>query len=263
MHTLEEPRREDLGALVGEHKQGDTQLWLFRKGLFVEQKRHKFAGGFDDIRGVYVENKGGTVKLRLPGRLWVRLPGGEAADATVRGLLRMVMQALLRRGVTEYDRGQAVDFGAVRLSKDSIAVRRLVGWKRLPLSKLSGFAVRNGWLFLDTGDARPEPFAEVRVGRIANLEVLLALLRKARGDADLVQPANALRHRSRGKTWLSRPTHALSRRPRTFAKALARWSVYAAAIAAGGYLGTRYDLAAMATSWLETLRPYYHWLTPF
>jgi hypothetical protein len=262
MHTLEEPLREDLGALVGEHKQGDTVLWLFRKGLFVEQKRHKFAGGFDDIRGVYVENKGGTVKLRLPGRLWVRLSGGDVqADPTLRGLLRMAMQALLRRGVTEYDRGQAVDFGAVRLSKDSIAVKRALGWKRLPLSKLSGFAVRNGWLFLDTGDQQPEPFAEVRVRRVANLEVLMALLRKARADADLVQPANALRHRSRGKTWLSRPTHALSRRPRTFAKALARWTLYAAAIAAGGFLGTRYDLMAIAAGWLESLRPYYHWLS--
>ncbi len=263
MQALEAPEQADFGPLVGEHKQGDTVLWLFRHGLFVEHRSARFAGSFDDIRGVYVEDKSQSpaLRLKLPGRLQVKLKGGdEKADATLRGLMRMATPALLRRCVSEYDEGKTVDFGSIRLSKEWIGVRRAIGWKWLPLSRLSGWAVRNGWLFLDEGSGRPEPFAELPVRRIANFEVLVALLRKGHAEADLLQPANALRHRSRGRTWLSQPQHALSRRPRTFGRAVARWTLYAMAIAAGGYLGTRYDVPGLAVSALDSLRSIYQWL---
>jgi hypothetical protein len=261
MQALEASRAADLGSLVGEHKQGDTSLWLFRRGLFVEHRRAKFAGGFDDIRGVYLDDAtrgGSALRLKLPGRLWVRLKGGdEQADATLHRLLRMATPALLRRCVAEYDSGERVDFGAVRLSRDFVAVRRLVGWKRLPLARLSGWAVRGGWLFLDEGTGRPEPFAEVRVRRIANLEVLIALLRKGRAEADLSQPANALRHAARERGWFARPSGALTRRPRTLGRAMGRWALYAAAIAAGGYLGMHYDVPALALRGVDAVRSLY------
>jgi hypothetical protein len=49
MQPLEATQREELGPLVGEHHQPGTVLWLFRKGLFVEHRRTRFAGAFDDI----------------------------------------------------------------------------------------------------------------------------------------------------------------------------------------------------------------------
>jgi hypothetical protein len=263
MQTLEESR-EDLGSLVGEHRQGDTTLWLFRRGLFVEHRRSRFAGAFDDIRGVYLDDATQpAVRLKLPGRLWVRLSGGtQQADATLRGLLRLATQALLRRSVSEYRSGRAVDFGAVRLSQESIAVRRFGLWRRLPLERLSGWAIRDGWLFLDEGVGRPEPFAEVRLRRIANLEVLIALLRKGHPQADLSQPVNALRHAARGKRWLSKPTTALSRQPRTEGRALAAFALCLASAAAGGFLGMRYDVAAWLSDRLHALWAYYLTLLP-
>jgi hypothetical protein len=263
LQPLEATQREELGPLVGEHHQPGTVVWLFRKGLFVEHRRTRFAGGFDDIRGVYVEDRtkeSPELRLKLPGRLSVKLKGGdEKADQMLRGLLRMATPALLKRCVSEYDRGEVVDFGAVRLCKDYVAVRRFLHWKKLPVAKLTGWMARDGWLFLDKGEGRPEPFAEVRLRRIANLEVLTALLRKACGAGDLAQPANALRHSARGKTWLSRPTTALTRKPRTAGKAAARYGLYASAIAAGGLLGMRYDLIALAQPYLHSAGSLFEW----
>jgi len=263
MLTLEAPRVAEFGPLVGEHKQGDTVLWLFRRGLLVARRRARFAGGFQDIRGVYLDdqNQPPRLRLKLPGRLWVRLTGGDQqADATLRGLLRMSTPALLSRGAAEYDAGKTVDFGALRLSKQRIAVRRGLGWRRLPLAELSGWVVRNGWLFLDQGHRRPERFAEVRLRRIANLEVLIALLRKGRAETDLSQPANALRHAARGRTLIWQPTTALARRPRTARHAFARLLLLAGSFAAGGFLGLRYDVVGIATSVADTLQSIYQWV---
>lgn len=262
MQALEASRVADLGSLVGEHKQGDTSLWLFRRGLFVEHRRAKFAGAFDDIRGMYVEDPtpsgSSALRLRLPGHLWIRLKAGnEEADATLARLVRMATPALLKRCVAEYDSGQRVDFGAVRLSRDFIAVRGVVGWTRLPLARLSGWAVRDGWLFLDEGAGRPVPFTEVRVRRIANLEVLIALLRKGRPQADLSQPANALRHGAAERGWFARPRGALTRRPRTLARAAGRWTLYAGAAAAGGTLGMHHDVVALAMRGVTAVRALY------
>jgi hypothetical protein len=250
----------DLGALVGEHKQGDTVLCLFRNGLLVEGRRGRFAGTFDDIRGLYVDDarRPFALRLKLPGRISVQLTGGDKeTNATLRGLISRATVALLERCGHEYDHGQTVDCGAVRLSKQHIAVRRLIGWRRLPLHKLSGWTMRDGWLFLDRGSPRPRRFAEVPLKKVANLPVVMALLRKARADADLAQPANALRHSARGRGWLSRPSTALTRRPPVWWRTLGRWAVYAGVAACAGYLGVRYDVVALAHSFIDSLRALY------
>jgi hypothetical protein len=244
---------EDLGSLIGEHKEGNTALWLFRGGLLVEQRRGRFAGGFDEIRGVYFDDASPTSALRLslPGRMSVRL---QDADETIRGLIHRATPILLERCTAQYQRGEAVDFGAVKLDHDHIAVRGVAGWKRLPLARLSGWMVRDGWLFLDEGRDRPRPFAEVRLRRVANLQVLMVFLRKWCAEADLRRPANALRHAARGRNWISPSVTALTRSPDTAARTAARWALYCAAVAAGGWLGNHFSVDTLLLSQVETFR---------
>ena len=71
------------------------------------------------------------------------------------------------------------------------------------------------------------------------------------------QPVNSLRHAARSKRWLGRPDNALTRRPRTWQRALGRWALYAAAVVAGGFAGTHYDVAAFALSSFEHIRSLY------
>jgi hypothetical protein len=225
-------------------------LWLFKDGLFVQHRRARFAGRFDDIRGVYFEDRT-ALRLQLPGRLSVRLTGADGA--TLRGLVNRAAPALLSRCVAEYERGETVDFGALRLQRDRLGVRGVIGWKWLPLRRLSGWVARDGWLFLDEGE-RPRRFAEVRLRRVANLQALTVLLRKQRPDADLTQPVNALRHAAKGRTWLSRPATALARKPETAARVLSRWAIYAAAVAAGGWAGVHWDADARLLAQADTVR---------
>lgn len=192
-----------LGPEVASWVKGSLSLHVYRGGVAIEQQgRRGFTGTWDELASVAYQQTQITVNgIPLPKQfaLTIRTGDGQAfAITTMRGEGREACEAIAmlsapvmaRKSLTAFEAGKDVDFGAVKLSRQRLAVKGMFGWKEIPFEQIAGYVVREGYLFVDRNPDRPRLFLERMMGTIANLSGFEAILAKHRPSSNLSIEAN-------------------------------------------------------------------------
>jgi hypothetical protein len=88
----------------------------------------------------FVDNEGG--KLRL---------GNRAERLAVLGqkLIELTYPTLIKKAVEQYNTGQEVDFGSIRVTRATgIKVKKFIGWKEIPWNEVSSYAIQKGHFYV-------------------------------------------------------------------------------------------------------------------
>jgi len=87
-----------------------------------------------------VDNAGN--KLRLGNRVEKLAPLGEK-------LINHTYPTLIKKVVNQYNSGQEVDFGSVKVTRDTgLRVKKFIGWKEIPWDNVSSFAIQKGHFYV-------------------------------------------------------------------------------------------------------------------
>lgn len=80
--------------------------------------------------------------LRLGNRVGRLAPLGQK-------LIEQTYPTLIKKAVSQYNSGQEVDFGSIRVTRDTgIRVKKLFGWKEIPWENIASFAIHKGRFYV-------------------------------------------------------------------------------------------------------------------
>jgi len=193
--------------------------------LSVQQAGKEYSGTWEELVGVsYQETLVRINGIPLPNQFFLALtlPGGDRMRLSTRNkemgaafqeVLRLSAPAQIARAVDAFRAGKDVDFGAIRLSPQRLAIKKRSRWTEVPLSEVSGWIVREGYFMADRGHERPGLCAELQVAQVMNLAALQAVLRQALPDAELARPEVAQRSVARSSKMPWGPSIAATRMP--------------------------------------------------
>ena len=88
----------------------------------------------------FVDSEG--KKLRLGNRVGRLAPLGQK-------LIEHTYPTLIKKAVSQYNSGQEVDFGSIRVNRTTgIKVKKFFGWKEIPWDNVSSFAIQQGHFYV-------------------------------------------------------------------------------------------------------------------
>jgi hypothetical protein len=211
-----------LGHQLGSIRKKSIDLAICELGLSIRDKAQSFEGPYEQVDGVYYQEtrtKINGVPVVSTFNLRVRTPTGDFnvlthnrnEGATLGEVVRLSTPAIVDRALQQLRAGLTVDFDTVRASSTTFSVKKGKKWITIPIEELAAFVVREGWLLVDRNPRRPRIIAELQVGKVANINALIAVLTKLRPDADLTVPANLDRVKSRASKVPWGPSTAATR----------------------------------------------------
>ncbi|MBX7098583.1 MAG: hypothetical protein K1X89_12820 [Myxococcaceae bacterium] len=198
---------------IAQYVAGQESLAVFEDGFSLRQGALSFEGGFDDLQAVTFSN----VRLKVQGahvsdvvHLTLTLRDGrvfktstykQESRTTCLTLVARSGPALAARALAAFRRGEALDFGAVKLENGELRWKTIFGAKVLPLAELAAFDVRDGALMVDRDPESPHLVGKWSVGAITNLAGLTAVLAHERPEADLSIDANREQVKAKAGQW--------------------------------------------------------------
>lgn len=158
------------------------QLAVHEYGVELTRGKHRERALFSNVlrirsSGLSGSRERGAIKVRLElgdGRVLIIEGGDRQLRPACEAILERAGGVIAPRVLSDFYAGEAVEFGAVRMSKTYLSARE----RRLPLRSIASAEVRRGrfTVISDEGDT----FFSMESFEVANLDALLMLLSRVR-----------------------------------------------------------------------------------